>query len=176
MNLARSTARGVDINASWFHELSGAGRISLNLNLGRTLERIDYADSANPDDAWDNLGVFGTPKWKGSLTTGWSNQKFSAYWTLRGYSKQRASQRVTEENYERPWAGSTFYNDIYASYQITPKFNLSAGMNNMFDRAPPRVPGAEAGGTNFNQGIANTSSGLYDVIGRTFYVGLRVSL
>ncbi len=176
MNLARSTARGVDINASWFHELAGAGRISLDLNLGRTLERRDIADSANPDDAWDNLEIFGTPKWKGSLRTGWSNEKFSAYWTLRGYSRMRASPRVTEANYDRPWAGSTFYNDLYASYQITPKFNLSAGMNNMFDRSPPRIPGAEAGGTNFNQGIANTSSGLYDVIGRTFYVGLRVSL
>ncbi|KRG74487.1 hypothetical protein ABB30_13865 [Stenotrophomonas ginsengisoli] len=176
LNLAQSLARGVDINATWFTQLPRGHRLSLDLNLGRNLERIDIADAANPDDVWNNLEIFGTPQWKGSLRTGLSHEKYSVYWTLRGYSKMRASEYATYETYERPWSGSMFYNDIYASYQLTPKVSVSAGMNNMFDRSPPRIPGAEAGGSNFNQGIAGTSSGLYDVIGRTFHLSLNFKL
>ena len=176
LNLAQSLARGVDINASWHTALPRGHRLSLDLNLGRNLERIDIADAANPDDVWNNLEIFGTPKWKGSLRTGLSHDKYSVYWTLRGFSRMRASEYATYELYERPWAGSTFYNDLYASYRLTPKLTVSAGMNNMFDRSPPRIPGAEAGGSNFNQGIAGTSAGLYDVIGRTFHLSLNFKL
>jgi len=176
MNLSQSIARGVDINASWFHDLARGGRVSVDLSAGRALERTDIADPQSPDDAWDYVGLFGTPKWKGSLRTGWSNSTFSAYWTLRGVSKMRAGRTITEETYDRPWAGSTFYNDVYASYQFSPKAGVYAGMSNVFDRAPPRIPGAEAGGANFNQAISGYQAGLYDVIGRTFYVGFRVSM
>ena len=88
----------------------------------------------------------------------------------------RASENVTADRYERVWAGSTFYNDVYASYNLSASLSVYLGLNNLFDRSPPRIPGAEAGGANFNQGIAGTSSGLYDVIGRTAYMGIRVSL
>lgn len=176
MNLARSTARGVDINASWHHPLAGQSRLMVDLSAGRTLERLDFADEDNADDAWDNLGIFGTPKWKGSLRTGWANDKASVYWTVRGFSRMRASENVTADRYERVWAGSTFYNDVYASYNLSASLSVYLGLNNLFDRSPPRIPGAEAGGANFNQGIAGTSSGLYDVIGRTAYMGIRVSL
>jgi outer membrane receptor protein involved in Fe transport len=87
-----------------------------------------------------------------------------------------AGSTITGENYERPRAGNTFYNDFYASYNFTPKVSVQAGMNNAFDRAPPRIPGAEAGGANFNQALSGYQAGLYDVIGRTFYLGLRVSM
>jgi outer membrane receptor protein involved in Fe transport len=176
MNLSQSIARGVDINASWFRELANASRISVDLSAGRTLQRTDIADPENPDDAWDYVGLFGTPKWKGSLRTGWSNDKASVFWTLRGVSRMRGGPTITQENTERAWAGSTFYNDAYASYRITPKMTVQLGMNNVFDRSPPRIPGAEAGGANFNQAISGYQAGLYDVIGRTYYAGIQVSL
>ena len=181
LNLAQSIARGVDINANWFHVLGDGSRISLDLNAGRVLERTDIADQDYPDEVLEHLGLFGTPKWKGSLRTGWSNEDISVFWTLRGFSKMRAGSNgtgtvYTEENTVRPWAGSTFYSDVYASYRVTPKVSLYAGLNNAFDRSPPRIPGAEAGGANFNQAIAGYQAGLYDVIGRTYYAGVRFSL
>ena len=177
LNLSQSIARGVDINASWFHLLADSGsRISVDVNLGRTLERKDIADPEHPEDAWDYVGLFGTPKWKGSTRTGWSTEKASVYWTLRMVGAMSAGSTITGENYERPRAGNTFYNDFYASYNFTPKVSVQAGMNNAFDRAPPRIPGAEAGGANFNQALSGYQAGLYDVIGRTFYLGLRVSM
>lgn len=177
LNLSQSIARGVDINANWFQPLpESGGRISLSLSASRALERTDISDPENPDDAWDYVGLFGTPKWKGSLRAGWSNEKVDLSWTVRGFSRMRAGRNYTEANTERPWAGSTFYNDMYASYAITPTLSLQAGMNNVFDRSPPRTPGAEAGGAGFNQAIAGYQAGLYDVLGRTYYVGVRVTL
>lgn len=44
-------------------------------------------------------------------------------------------------------------------------------MQNAFNKAPPRVPGAEAGGANFEAGY---TAGVYDVIGRTFWAGLTL--
>lgn len=178
LNLSQSIARGVDINANWYYDLgetadSNAGRIILDLSYGRTLQRQFVADPQNPDDVWDYLTRWGTPKWKGTVRTGWSNPKMSFYWTLRHVSKMRASNSSTS-TYEREWAGNTFYSDFYASYQFTPKVSIFGGLNNAFDRAPPRVPGAEAGGAGFNQ--SGSQAAVYDVLGRTFNLGVRVKL
>jgi len=180
LNLAQSLARGVDINATWSHDFSAihgerAGRVSIDLRYGRTLSRIDVDDPEEVGDTgWDYVGLFGTPKWKGTIRTGWNNQTFSAYWTLRHVTKMRGGHLITEENYERVWTGNVFYSDLWVNYKTTRKVEFFAGMNNVFDRAPPRVPGAEAGGSNFNQ--TGMQAGLFDVLGRTFYAGIRVAL
>lgn len=177
LNLEQSIARGVDINATWFKQFSDrAGRVSMDLSLGRALERNDITDPDNPEDSWEYVGLFGTPKWKGSLRAGWSNETASVYWTVRGFSKMRAGRTYTEANTARPWAGSTFYNDVYGSYNITPALTLQLGLSNVFDRSPPRIPGAEAGGAGFNQSLYGYQAGVYDVLGRTYYAGLRFSL
>lgn len=176
LNLSQALARGVDINANWFHQLDGGSRVTLDLSAGRSLQRTDVSDPENPDDAWEYVGLFGTPKWKGSLRTGWGNETFNVSWTLRGVSRMRGGRSYTEANTERPWAGSTFYNDLYASWQISPKVSIYGGLNNMFDRSPPYIPGAEAGGANFNQAISGYQAGLYDVIGRQYYAGVRFTM
>ncbi|MCD9088585.1 TonB-dependent receptor [Stenotrophomonas sp. SY1] len=176
LNLSQSIARGVDINASWFQMLPNGNRVSIDLSYGRILQRTDVADPTNPSDAWDYVGLFGTPKWKGATRFGWSNESSQVSWNLRHVSRMRAGETYTEENTQRPWAGNTFYSDVYFSHKITPKLSVYAGLNNVFDRSPPRIPGGEAGGANFNQAIAGYQAGLYDVIGRTYYGGLRLSL
>lgn len=176
LNLSQSLARGVDINASWFHQMADGARFTVGLSAGRNLQRTDVSDPEDPDDAWEYVGLFGTPKWKGSLRTGWSSERVGVTWTLRGVSRMRGGRNYTESNTERPWAGSTFYNDVYASYAFTPKLSVYGGLNNVFDRSPPHIPGAEAGGANFNQAISGYQAGLYDVIGRTWYMGLRFDM
>ena len=39
-----------------------------------------------------------------------------------------------------------------------------------YGKAPPRLPGAEAGGANLELGF---QAGVYNVIGRTLFIGLR---
>ncbi len=175
LNLAQSIARGVDINANWFTDLGeNGGRLSLNLSLNRALERRDIDDPNDPNSAFDYLGLLGTPKWRGTLRTGWSNDKVDVNWSLRHVGQMRAAAAVTEATHQKVWAGNVFYNDLYASYNFDNGISLFGGLYNMFDRAPPRIPGAEAGGAVFNQ--TRTQAAIYDVMGRTFYVGAKFKL
>lgn len=61
--------------------------------------------------------------------------------------------------------------DISASYDFTDNFRVTAGVNNIFDRDPPLVAGADciAGFCN-----GNVFAGVYDPVGRYVFVGGRV--
>ncbi len=76
------------------------------------------------------------------------------------------STQITRELYRPAYTPSIIYNDFSASYKFTPNIELAGGLTNAFDRAPPRIPGAEAGGANFE---LDYQAGVYDVIGRTFF-------
>jgi outer membrane receptor protein involved in Fe transport len=65
------------------------------------------------------------------------------------------------------------YHDFSGWVKVMPRVELYGGIRNAFDRAPPRIPGAEAGGANFELGY---HAGVYDVIGRTFWAGLRFKM
>ncbi|MEQ9663545.1 MAG: TonB-dependent receptor [Parasphingopyxis sp.] len=60
--------------------------------------------------------------------------------------------------------------DLNVSYDITDNLRLSGGVNNVFDREPPTIGGAFAGG--FSNG--NTYPGQYDPVGRYVYFGGRI--
>ncbi|MFV0624598.1 TonB-dependent receptor domain-containing protein [Sphingomonas sp. ac-8] len=176
LNLAKYLTRGIDITAAYSLPLenlglgAGAGTLSIDANYSRLLKREYTLDPDDPTTITEYAGVFGTPKWKGVVRTTYANEGYGLTWTLRHYSPMRAATTITADRYEKVWTPDVFYNDISGFVALTPQIELSGGLNNAFDRKPPRIPGAEAGGANFELGY---SAGVYDVIGRTFFVGLR---
>jgi outer membrane receptor protein involved in Fe transport len=133
----------------------------------------DYQlDPTDPTTITRTAGIFGTPKWKGVTRTSWSNDTFSLTWTLRHYGPMQPTTATTSNLYNPNKTGNVFYNDFSLSYRLNKTIEFYSGLENAFNRAPPRVPGAEAGGANFETGY---TAGTYDVIGRTFWVGLRLS-
>ncbi|WP_223115426.1 TonB-dependent receptor plug domain-containing protein [Luteimonas suaedae] len=60
-----------------------------------------------------------------------------------------------------------WYFDANAAYDFNEHLQLFAGIDNVFDRQPPILGTALAGD-------ANTDVGLYDVLGRRYFFGLRV--
>src|SRR3546814_3306824 len=64
------------------------------------------------------------------------------------------------------------YFDLAGSYDVTERFSLRGGINNLFDKQPP-VVGNDYGGTTENSG--NTYPAAYDPLGRAFFVGATVS-
>jgi iron complex outermembrane recepter protein len=56
---------------------------------------------------------------------------------------------------------STF--DLFGSYDLNSKVQISGGIDNLFDRDPPVVGGV----------LGNTNLGEYDVVGRQFYLALK---
>jgi outer membrane receptor protein involved in Fe transport len=102
-----------------------------------------------------------------------SNAHAGATWSLRHFSRMRSSTQITDTDYQKVWTGNVFYSDVSGYYRLKSGLEVFGGVSNLFDRAPPRVPGAEAGGANFELGY---HAGVYDVIGRMYYGGIRLAL
>jgi outer membrane receptor protein involved in Fe transport len=58
------------------------------------------------------------------------------------------------------------YFDLDANYQVTSRIQLTGGLTNLFNKQPPRVAGAPL----------LTDAATYDVMGRTYYVGVKASI
>ena len=56
--------------------------------------------------------------------------------------------------------------DLFADWTPSEKILINAGINNLFDKDPPVVNGTA--------GVTEPST--YDILGRTFYAAVRVSL
>lgn len=59
------------------------------------------------------------------------------------------------------------YIDLAGSWNVMEGLQLRAGLNNVFDKAPPLLDGAYPWGNGFN---ANTYPGNYDTMGRLFFI------
>ncbi|MFK3888893.1 TonB-dependent receptor plug domain-containing protein [Sphingomonas sp. NPDC079357] len=176
LNLAQYLTRGIDLGLVYSLDLNrlglgaNAGRLSITANYARLLNRRYTLDPTDLDTRTEYRGVFGSPTWKGVVRTSYTHEGWGATWTLRHFSPMRPSTTITEDKYDPIYTPNIFYNDFFAYVRLNKHLDLSGGMNNAFDRKPPRIPGAEAGGANFDYSY---QAGVFDVIGRTFFVGLR---
>ena len=65
---------------------------------------------------------------------------------------------------------------------MTRQFSVSGGVDNLFDKDPNRVgagqiftiPVENGGGTTVTNGSGSTSAGYYDVLGRRYFVNLKL--
>jgi outer membrane receptor protein involved in Fe transport len=64
------------------------------------------------------------------------------------------------------------YIDLSGVYRLNDNLQFQVSVDNVFDETPPIV-GSETGSTSFNSG--NTFPSLYDVLGRTFQVGAKMT-
>lgn len=176
LNLSQYLTRGIDFGLGYSLQLSrlglpdNAGKLSIDANYTRLLKRRYTLDPTDPNSITEYAGIFGSPKWKGVVRTSYSRGGMGVTWTLRHFSPMKAATTITPDKYSKVWTPNVFYNDLSAFAALTDNIELSGGLNNAFDRKPPRIPGAEAGGANFE---LSYQSGVYDVIGRTFFLSLR---
>jgi outer membrane receptor protein involved in Fe transport len=178
LNLSGYHTKGIDMELVYQLPLAdiglgpNSGTLSIDSAYTRLLIRDYQLDPTDPTTITHTAGIFGTPKWKGVTRTSWSNDTLSLTWTLRHYGPMQPTTTTTSDLYSPNKTPNVFYNDFSVSYHVNKMFELYGGVENAFNRAPPRIPGAEAGGANFETGY---TAGTYDVIGRTFWVGLRLS-
>lgn len=176
LNLSRFLTRGIDFELAYQAQMAdlglgpNSGHLSISAAYSRLLKRDYTLDPADPTNVTKSAGVFGSPKWKGVVRTTYDNGGFSATWAVRHFGPMKATSTATADMYIPLYTKDVFYHDFSASYWATRNISVFGGLRNAFDKAPPRIPGAEAGGANFEFGY---QAGVYDVIGRTFFVGIR---
>lgn len=173
-NGARLSTRGADLGVR-FDRRAGEGRIALALSGTWTDRYRRQAVAFIP--ALDCAGRFGLacgmaplPHWRHVGSLDYSVGRFSLFAQWRHVGPVRADQR-TQILVGRISAHD--YLDLTASVDVSDRYVLRAGVQNVFDTDPPLV-GSRAGSPVVNAG--NSFPGVYDVRGATLFVGISARL
>jgi outer membrane receptor protein involved in Fe transport len=178
LNFAKLKARGIDAELAYRHTF---GKVTANVraNWTHVLQRDDFLDPTDPNYADQVLGEVGDPKNRivanmdakiGKVTFGYQ-VRWIGKMAFGQVENTVSVQGRPPENLDYADAkgyGNVFYHDIRVDYDMTNRFSLYGGVDNLTDRYPPW------GGTGIGTGFDNTGvTGLYDNRGRYFYVGVQ---
>ncbi len=180
VNLSTDIVRGVEFNARFATELLG-GNFTLNANVTKYFEQ---SSRLFPEEfLTDANGTYVTPDLVGSFDasyrTGPVTIRYGLDWTdsssgtydLFAFDEQtgtvdEALAQLYRDNYllEVP---DYFLHSASVQFNVSDRFQLTAGVRNLMDTAPPRISAAVT-----VLGNAPLYSG-YDYQGRTFFVNTR---
>jgi len=177
LNLGQFQTTGVDVQVDWSFDFADTlldkvpGSLSVNVALGYTDK---FKIQSLPGAAvYDYVGTIGTgvestagtahPKWKSvtSTTYTWGPASVGLRWRWID-AMDNSAKVVTPTSTSR---GVVSYNafDFNGRVKLPWDTDLRFGVNNLFDKAPPQV-----GDTEGNYDAQN-----YDVLGRSYYLGVR---
>lgn len=177
LNLGQFQTTGVDVQVDWNFDFADTalsmipGSLSVNVALGYTDK---FKIQSLPGAAvYDYVGTIGTgvestagtahPKWKSvtSTTYTWGPASLGLRWRWID-AMDNSAKVVTPTSTSR---GVVAYNafDLNGRVKLPWDTDLRFGVNNLFDKAPPQV-----GDTEGNYDAQN-----YDVLGRSYYLGVR---
>lgn len=106
-----------------------------------------------------------TPRWKALTTFGFKNDTLGAglRWHYQSAMKDNSAVLTPATASVGVNAYATW--DLFANYKLSKRFELRAGVTNLFNRSLPFVASSQNG----------TDQALYDAIGRSFYMGIKAN-
>ena len=171
LNFAKRKARGIDFNAAYNHSFSW-GSLAMKGIYTHVFKRDNFTSPTDPTFVDTILGELGDPQDQFNISTDLKLGKVTLGYSFRWIGKMYLN---TFEDYNAlnglPPQNVDYaeivkypvvtYSDIRASYDLTARFNLYGGINNVADQQPPYgLTGVGAG------------SAIYDNRGRFMYVGV----
>ena len=116
-----------------------------------------------------DIGVNSTPKWSGLFTASIDTGATQYFVQERYIGDGRFDNTLGPSDISANHVGAVFYTDATITHDFTTDKRLVGffTVNNLFDKDPPAIPGFLIAGSSFGNRT------LYDLIGRTFTVGLR---
>lgn len=181
-NLAKITTEGFDIEASYQFSLDALpGQFTvrgLATNVGDFTTYSGIPGALPTQGAGVNTGA--TPHWKGLFIEGWETEDFSfsvqERWISDGVFGHQyivcstacpvSTSNNPTLNYNR-MAGA-LYVDVGGSYNVTDTVTAYFKIDNLFDRDPTPSPQTNTG--------LDINPALYDIIGRTYRLGVRFNM
>lgn len=176
-NTGSLTTKGIDFVANYRLPLSRVGLDHFG-TMGFQLigtDTLSFGNASVAKGAGSSgcVGLFGPqcgiphPAWKSNVRVTWYTP-----WKIDASIQWRYIDSVKLDSGNTGYIDSVIpaysYIDLTASYKLTPKITLRAGVNNLFDKDPPIIPGDL--GTAQNNG--NTAPGVYDSLGRYIFTSL----
>jgi len=177
-NIGSYLTTGVDVEAHWGFPLLG-GQVKLQTFISYVhsltisgvpgIAAANYAGSvADTSTALaadgSSISDMSHPRWKANTTFGYSIGPVSAalHWRyISGMTDLRDGAGSGD-----PGVPAYNYFDLDAHWQATHNIMLTAGVTNLTDKAPPRIAGAPL----------LTDAATYDVVGRTYFVGIKAKI
>jgi outer membrane receptor protein involved in Fe transport len=194
INLANQLSRGIDFEISYRKDLAAitpslAGDLTLRLLGTRYVKnRIDNGINAPIDTVGTNSpngsAQLSLPRWSFTASAAWNNGPLGMMVTARGISAgvyntsyiectsgcpASTADHMTIEDNHIPGA---VYFDANLDYKLARQTEIFLAVDNLANRPPVRV----AYGTSVGGAPLNANPTLYDVIGRTYRLGLRVKM
>lgn len=168
-NLGQYKTSGIDFSVNWRIPIDGLGRerSSLNLNISAT-RLLDFKIQTFPGESSIQysgfIGDIGYPKWRtvehitydyGPITINFQHRYIDAMTDASLVGTDDRSEHVRSINYF----------DLSFAIEVKKDTNFRIGVTNLTDVEPPSY-------SSFSQ--SNTNPGVYDVLGRAFYVGASI--
>lgn len=162
-NLATVETSGIDFVTAYNLE-TAIGDFNFKLDLTHVL---DFKKQDNAEaEMIDYAGTTDSPDWRGNLATSWKYDDFSAAWTVVYIGSQSADYYNTLEETDRYVDYSSYFkHNIQFAYQHAYNGSITVGVNNLFD--------AEAPNYYTYADYRDVNVGLYDVLGRTYYLRIN---
>ncbi|MBQ4812179.1 TonB-dependent receptor [Pseudoalteromonas luteoviolacea] len=173
-NIGFIETSGIDYDITYRYDINDLGSLRFSLK-GTWLDKYstqNYPDRPADDCAgyWDrNTCAVPVPELRQNLATTWItpwDANITA--TVRYYGE--VNEYTKDANNVVSDGPTTLkamtYFDLAATWNATDSITLRAGINNLFDVAPPLVPNGPAGDAN-----GNTYPGQYDALGRYLFAG-----
>ena len=176
LNLGTFEVEGLDIAANYQVPM-GNGIFGLNLLANYVIKKEVAPQGADPVDVTGEVGFasgFGTPEWRANLGATYDQGPWGLFAQVRytPSGKYDISFGPEQLSPEENSISAQYYFDISGYYNFAvgslDNLQLYGGVRNLFDRDPPAVP------LDFISNVA-TNSVWYDVIGRRYYIGVRLA-
>jgi outer membrane receptor protein involved in Fe transport len=180
---------GIDVTFDWRASLADMGleslpgTLGLNVSYNKTFEFKAQEFSGEP--ALENVGTLargGLFDWRTVTTLRYSNSGWDVALNWRHLPSIRSSNYVTDPTTIVQGAKSYDVFALTGGWDITSSFSVSGGIDNLFDKEPNRVgagqvfniPVENGGGTTVVNGSGSTSANYYDVLGRRYFVNVKL--
>lgn len=178
VNTAELRRTGIDFAAAYPFDLGESGgtlRVSVMANY--RLEGSLLPTILAPEELLDCVGYYSPacgvqPKFQMLNTVNWNAGpvKTALTWQYLGSSEDIFVKEnpAAAADLANPSISSESYLDLYAAWRIVDNVEVFGGVNNLLDNEPPIV-GNDRGS------FANSYPAQYDLIGRRYYLGTRIS-
>lgn len=177
LNFAKLKVRGIDTELAYRHDFGGL-TAGARVTWTHMLQNDQFLDPSDPTVSDRILGEVGDPKDRINANFNLKAGKVTFGYQFRWIGKQflgeaentRSHQGNPPQNADFVDVSgypNVFYHDIRMDYDVTDKFNVYFGVDNLLNRLPP------FGGTGVGAGVDNVGvTGLFDNRGRYFYTGV----
>jgi outer membrane receptor protein involved in Fe transport len=167
INTAEFTAKGYDFEANYQLDMKSSGSVLFNLVGSYYIERDVLINPSDPSGKISQIDVVDNPKTRVNLNMTYNLENWTAHLGLSYIGSSKIAHGNPEDNDPIYSVANKVDAVVYAnargSYRFDENLDVYFGIKNITDKAPQLLTETYKG------------SGLYDNIGRSYYLGVNYS-